>query len=1477
VALVKSLASKTAESSVAGPLKNVKSSAVAVATTELVEVVLTATSLVVVEAGVVVGVQLTAKKAAAMAAIRTLLLFISLQGSAAIAEGGYYVTFCDFFQFLGWSSRGQNSIIIAMENNKKTNFNTTVYVVIYAYSLPHVTTHHNHLKIGKTNIKLEDYAIAEDKAKAIQDAANKRIRKDLLTSEVNYILEYTTLGIRSDGTSFEDHDVHNVLKRSGIDNIVHTEDKKYGEWFDTTLETVKNSIDAVKNGNLSLTSEEIVRDTDSPQLRKGSQTVALEKTLKAINKGKKHFLWDAKMRFGKTLTALEVARQMNYGKVLIITHRPEVNEDWFNDFNRLFKGTDYRFGSRGKGENIFTLQRDFKAKEKDNHANPFIYFASVQYLRHEVKSKEKIAIINEDWDMLIVDEADEGIKTTLADETISQIHRNFTLMLSGTPFNLLEDYNDDEIYSWDYTSEQELKERWQELYPNEPNPYYKLPRLSIFVYELNKYIQNAEYMGLYDKAFNFKEFFRTDKEGAFMHEKDVSKFLDLITTESESNFPYSKSNYRENLRHTLWMVPGVKEARALEKLLNKHPVFTNFNIANVAGDGNEEVAERKARKLVKDAITNKPLDNYSITISCGKMTRGVSVPEWTAVFMLNNISKAGPYLQTVFRGQTPWEYEGIVKSECFVFDFAPDRTLTVVADAMNIKKKRPTTEEVKKATSKFLNYCSVISATHGEMRPFSTQKLLQAIKKVAIQKVTVNGFDDSRLYNLENIEKCTDEELADFAELNKIVGQSKGVKDENKVKMADNGFTDEEHEKAKEAETKKKQKIELTPEEEDLLRRKKEIAEQRKTRISILRGISIRMPMMIYGCKLDQNGKEIRPDDEITLNEFINNVDDESWAEFMPEGVTKEMLRDKFSKYYDEEVFIGAGIDIRLRALAADQLSPSERVQEIGEIFKGFKNPDKETVLTPWHVVNLHISSTLGGADFNDIVELNPDEENEQEKIGLPNWVDKGDISKIWNSKEAKILEINSKSGLYPLLCAYNFYSKAIANKLKESKKTEDQIFRELWNEILHKNIFVLTKSPMAKTITERTLAGYTNANTNVVYLHDLINKLKRIGDYKNYKLIEELNNKFGIGEDMKFDAVVGNPPYQLQIGHTENQNQANTQWIYHYFQNSAEQVGHYTSLIYPFGGWFDAPDALGGFGKKILSDKHTLSIAAYEGTSDKRAWYRTDITPKPIFDTANLSAGVAIVLRDTAKEHDSYTYSNRVYSDNIKTVNVKDWALLSPSPDFTFANKLFGQKLAKRIRKGVFGIESNFVEQNPNKVSNSKKDWAEPIILYTNDIGGSAGRAKMYWCDKNIITKNTNLVDDYKVVTTSAYPKKTFVSGTPTIDNVQKRLKQLIEFLPSGSAFGSSRMLLFNSEIKEDCDNFIKYTKTRFFAYLVLQEPNRRSSIGFVIPDQDFSSKSSDIDWSKSLSEIDKQLYKKYDLTTDEVDFIEAPAVAKE
>ena len=221
---------------------------------------------------------------------------------------------------------------------------------------------------------------------------------------------------------------------------------------------------------------------------------------------------------------------------------------------------------------------------------------------------------------------------------------------------------------WDYVMEQRAKADWDKIHLGDPNPYTELPRLNIFTYDLGKLL--PKYADE-DLAFNFREFFRVNADGQFIHEHDVRSFLNLISKkDDENNYPYSTEEYRNNFRHSLWMVPGVKEARALSAMLKKHPVFSQFTIVNVAGEGDEEEANEDALKKVQNAIGEHPEETYTITLSCGRLTTGVSVPAWTAVFMLaGSYNTSATSICKPFSVQTPAEINGR-KEECFVFDFA---------------------------------------------------------------------------------------------------------------------------------------------------------------------------------------------------------------------------------------------------------------------------------------------------------------------------------------------------------------------------------------------------------------------------------------------------------------------------------------------------------------------------------------------------------------------------------------------------------------------------------------------------------------------------------------------------------------------------------------------------------------------------------------------------------------------------------------
>lgn len=847
--------------------------------------------------------------------------------------------------------------------------NAFEFKVIYVFTIDD-PTHKGLVKIGDatlhTNTSIDQ--LSPD-CRELNQAALKRIKAYTNTAGLTPHLLHSEIAVRTvhdkDGSlkieAFRDHHVHEVLKNSGINNVQLGESSGR-EWFPVDLETAQKAIEAVKQNYSNLSNTDVVKH--SPIIFRPEQTACIAKVVKHFKKADR-FLINAKMRYGKTFVSLEIVKQCKFQKTIILTHRPVVDTGWYEDFTKIFYGMDnYIYGSKTTGYTVSQLL---------NSGKNFVYFVSIQNLRGSAevggKYDKNDEIFDTVWDCVIVDEAHEGTKTPLGEDTVKAVLKPGSgtklLALSGTPFNILTEYDEDSIYTWDYIMEQECKSEWDKLHFGDYNPYDELPELRIYTYSLGDLLQNKNYISFEDKAFNFHEFFRTftgdfNKDfvtmpigaeiGDFVHEADVWSFLNLMTTENTKNqYPYSTAEFRSLFKHSLWVVPGIKEARALKKLMLKHDVFKNgmFDIINVAGDGDEEDKPEEALKKVRTAIDEaKKNDTYTITLSCGKLTTGVTVKEWTAVFMLagSYSTSAANYLQTIFRVQSPCNEDGKIKETAYVFDFAPDRTLKMISNAVKISSKAGKTKlEDKQLMGKFLNYCPVIAVSGSEMKEYSATKLLQQLKRAYAEKVVRNGFDDTSLYN-DELFKLNAVDIKKFNDLKGIIGTSKANPKTNDITVNEQGLTNEEYEEHEKLN--KKKKLDLTPEEKARLEELKQKKKVRNDAISILRGISIRMPLLIYGA-------DIPYDEEITLDRFVDIVDDNSWNEFMPNGVTKNKFKE-FKKYYDEEVFIAAGRRIRNIAKEADMLEPTERVKKIASLFSYFKNPDKETVLTPWRVVNMH-------------------------------------------------------------------------------------------------------------------------------------------------------------------------------------------------------------------------------------------------------------------------------------------------------------------------------------------------------------------------------------------------------------------------------------------------------------------------------------------------------------------------------------------
>lgn len=1304
--------------------------------------------------------------------------------------------------------------------------------------------HRGCLKVGDTYLSEDapDPLKLIPNSKPLNKAARERIDQYTATAGVAYELLYTELNFCLRGGyifSFNDGEVHSVLKRSGINaKVFKTEGgTKSKEWFVTDLETVKRAITAAKEGRLSLYANEITTGQSPIQFR-DEQRDAIEKTIRRFRTNNQ-YLWNAKMRFGKTLCALEVVKRMDFRRTLILTHRPVVNDGWFDDFQKIFYDSNhFQYGSKnGKGESFEGLERQLQ-----KHGQHYVYFASMQDLRGSElvggNFDKNDAVFSTKWDLLVVDEAHEGTQTNLGKAVIAALFHDDTkkLELSGTPFNLLDDYNESDIFTWDYVMEQRAKLEWDQNHYGDTNPYAGLPRLNIYTYDLSlelKHYQDG------DHAFNFTEFFKVEGCGSdehFRHDEDIDRFLNLLT--SAKDYPFSKQEWRGYFRHSLWTLPSVAAARCMSIKLRKHPILGKFQVVNVAGDGDSDAdyESNNALEQVREAIGERPEETMTITLTRGRLTTGVTVKAWTAVFMLHGSysTSASSYMQTIFRAQTPAIIGGRQKSECYVFDFAPDRTLKVLAETAKISSKAGrTSESDRQLLGEFLNFCPVISFEGSKMHAIDTPHMMQQLKRVYVERVVSNGFEDKYLYN-DRLMKLDHLELEKFSHLRGIIGQTKAMKRSNEVDVNNQGFTDEEYEKLEHLKKKKRQNTQpLTPEEIDLLVQEEKKKKQRNIAISILRGISIRMPMLLYGANIEDEDKEI------TIDNFTSLVDDISWNEFMPRGVTKELF-DGFKQYYDPDIFAASGKRIREQARYADSLDIEARIDQIATIFNTFRNPDKETVLTPWRVVNMQLGDTLGGWVFYD--------EEYKERLTMPREVRHADVTDSVFRSDAKILEINSKSGLYPLYVAYSIYRNRIEAERMDwmATDTDDESrlkhHQRIWDEVLRQNIFVVCKTPMARCITIRTLAGFRpKVKVNAHAFDDLIMQIQQ----KSGQLITKLSSpyfwKFNSDELMKFNAIVGNPPYQVMDGGTDR----GAVPIYHNFVKIAQKLSpNYISMIMP-ARWYAGGRGLDEFRASLLADKHLSILYDYD-------------TSKSLFPTVDIAGGLCYFLWDS-----SYNGLCNVYNVGARTT----------------------EQMKRNLGEfGVF-VRSNAAIPILEKVTHHSKSFLNSMVLSINPFGFRTffrgkdnkedGDIRILtsegwgFVQRNEVKKSTELIDFYKVLVGRFVPSNGELNVKP---GEGYRVITTPQVINPGEINTETYIDVAALPTEIEASNYTKYLFTKFSRFLLKQSVSSlnvtKECFAFV-PLQDFTS-SSDIDWSVSIEEIDRQLYRKYNLSDEEIAFIE-------
>ena len=596
-----------------------------------------------------------------------------------------------------------------------------------------------------------------------------------------YRIVVSESAMRQDGSSFLDYDIHNYLRRRGFANPA-------GEWFRCSPDDVKAAIIAVSSRR------ENSENRTATFAMRPEQKAAVEKTAEYFTNypnesgGKTpHFLWNCKMRFGKTFAAYQLAKKMGWRRILILTFKPAVQNAWEEDLSTHVDFEGWQFISRSSALTIETA----------NHSQPIVCFGSFQdYLGKNsaggIKARnEWVHLTN--WDCVILDEyhygawresakelfenedrreaeAAEGKARDYFDESVMPITTNAYLYLSGTPFRAINsgEFIEEEIYNWTYSDEQRAKNEWV----GDHNPYRSLPQMVMLTYQMPDAIRQVAMQGEFNE-FDFKVFFSTIGEGndaQFVYKDEVQKWLnfirgsynemvvsDLQLKTERPPMPFSHAPLLRSLTHTFWFMPSVASCFAMRNLLaeRQNSFYHEYKIIVAAGSAAGIGVD--ALPPVLNAMDN-PLETKTITLSCGKLTTGVSVKPWSGIFMLTNISSPETYFQAAFRVQTPWVVNNpddnnphrtdVMKEVCYVFDFAPNRALRLIADyscRLNVEESNP-----EKKVEEFINFLPVLAYDGSYMKQIDAAGILDIAMSGTSATLLARRWESALLVNVDN-------------------------------------------------------------------------------------------------------------------------------------------------------------------------------------------------------------------------------------------------------------------------------------------------------------------------------------------------------------------------------------------------------------------------------------------------------------------------------------------------------------------------------------------------------------------------------------------------------------------------------------------------------------------------------------------------------------------------------------------------------
>ena len=726
---------------------------------------------------------------------------------------------------------------------------------IYAYRDTH-PQYEGLLKIGFTTLDVR-----------------KRVEQQYPTKrpgEPPYRIVLEESAMRSDGTNFTDSDIHKYLRNKNVPN-------PEGEWFRCSVKEVKAAVNALRDRQIYDQDRHLNFEMRPEQKRAVEITANYFKQFQKENSDQPpHFLWNAKMRFGKTFAAYQLAKKMGWRKVLVLTFKPAVQNSWEEDLKYHVDFKDWQF--------IFPGGLTYEEADK---SKPFVCFGSFQDYLGKNRSTGGIKTKNEwvhalHWDCVIFDEYHygawrenakelfeaeekkerefgEGEGIEVYDEEIMPITTDAYLYLSGTPFRAIAsgEFIEEQIFNWTYSDEQQAKLEWK----GDNNPYASLPRMVLMTYQLPESIRDIALQGEFDE-FDLNVFFSAEGNGdkaQFKYKDEVQKWLDLIRGSLQETtvdnlklgarkppLPFSDIRLLNVLSHTFWFLPSISSCYAMRNLLKErqNQFFHDYKV--IVSAGNSAGIGAKALPPVLNAMGD-PLKAKTITLSCGKLTTGVTVRPWTGIFMLRNLTSPETYFQAAFRVQSPWtvynpdgtapNQEEIIKKECYIFDFAPNRALRQITEyscRLNINESNP-----EKNVEEFIKFLPVLAYDGSSMKQIDAAGILEMASSGTTSTLLARRWESALLVNVDNgtLQKLLKNEKAmnalmsieGFRSLNQdietIINKSESVKKTKK--------------EANDRELSKKEKKQLSEEEKEYKSKRKMIQEK-------LIKFATRIPIFMY-------------------------------------------------------------------------------------------------------------------------------------------------------------------------------------------------------------------------------------------------------------------------------------------------------------------------------------------------------------------------------------------------------------------------------------------------------------------------------------------------------------------------------------------------------------------------------------------------------------------------------------------------------